>query len=475
MSETKRARAGSGSALDLLVIGTGAAGMAAATRAAELGARVGVVEAGTLGGTCVNVGCIPSKELIAAAARRHVARRGSPGIGGCDPSVDWTGVLDGKRALVEELRAAKYEEVLGSHPRVELVRGEARLLGGGRVRIGDRTRRTERIVIATGASPRMPALPGLDAVEALDSAAAMELDSPPASLLVLGGGTVGLELGQMFARFGVRVTVLERMPRLLAGTHRALAVAIRASLEAEGVEVHTSVEATRVERTAAGVAVHAAVGGDRRAFEAERLLVAVGTRANTEHLDPASAGVALDGRGFVEVDARMRTTTPGVYAAGDVTGGPAYVYVAAAGGRVAAENALGAADRELDLSAVPRVTFTAPQVATVGRTADEARAAGLDVDARRLDLEHVPRAAVERERGGWIEVVAERGTGRVLGVHAIAPHAGEIVGAAALAVRLGLTLDDITETLHPYLTWIEGLKLAARAFTKDVSKLSCCA
>jgi len=185
--------------------------------------------------------------------------------------------------------------------------------------------------------------------------------------------------------------------------------------------------------------------------------------------------VQIDDRGFIRVDEGMRTTNPDVFAAGDVTGGPGFVYVAAAAGRIAAENAIGAGGRSLDLRAVPRVTFTSPQVASVGLSAAEAGSRGLAVDVSRIELEHVPRALVEHRTDGWIEIVAERRSGRIVGVHSVSPHAAELMGEATLAVRLGLTIDDLSDTLHPYLTWGEGLKLAAQSFRTDVSKLSCCA
>ncbi|MBI4408347.1 MAG: mercury(II) reductase [Gemmatimonadetes bacterium] len=469
-----RERARGGAEYDLLVLGTGSAGMAAAIRGAELGARVGIVESGTIGGTCVNVGCIPSKNLLAAAEHVHAARRGFPGIEPYEPRFDWRAVLAQKSALVEGLRRSKYLEVLASYPAIEVLRGQARLLGDGRVGVGGSEQRARKVVIATGASPWVPPVPGLRELEPLDSTTAMELESLPRSLLVLGGSAVGLELGQMFARFGVRVIVLELLPRLLAGEEPAVSEALRSYLQEEGLEIHTGIRGTDASRSDGEVVLRVDAGGRAREFRAERILVAAGRRANTEALDVAAAGVALE-RGFVRVDATMRTSNPDIYAAGDVTGGPGFVYVAALGGGIAAENALTQRGREIDLRAVPRVTFTTPQVGAVGLTEEEAVRAGHRIEVRQLELEYLPRAAVSRDARGFVKLVAEAGTGTLLGVHALAPNAGELLGEATLAVRLGLRVQDLTETLHPYLTWVEALKLGAQTFTTDVTKLSCCA
>ena len=464
-----------GDQFDLLVIGTGAAGMAAAIRGAELGRSVAIVEHETIGGTCVNVGCIPSKNLLAVADAYHSAQEGFPGVVGYTPSLSWLRIRELKREMVASLRQSKYEDVLDSYPEITLLRGRARFTGSGAVEVAGRTQQAGKVVIATGTSPWIPPIPGLSSVDVLTSTTVMELDELPSSMIVLGGSAVGLELGQVFARLGVRVTVLEVLPRLLTGEDENAAAELRLRLEAEGLEIFTDAQVTTVEAVGNQVVLHAAVSGQKRTFEADRVLAATGRRANTGELELERAGVELEPKGFVRVDGGMRTSNADVFAAGDVTGGPGFVYVAAAGGRVAADNALGEGGGKLDLRAVPRVTFTSPQVAAVGLSPSEARANGVEVEVSRLGLEHVPRALVEHRATGWIQVVAEKDSGRIVGVQAIGPNAAELLGEATLAVRLGLTIDQVTETLHPYLTWVEGFKLAVQAFRMDVSKLSCCA
>lgn len=473
---------------DLLIIGTGGAGVAAAIQAVGMGVKVAIVESGVLGGTCVNVGCIPSKTLIEGAAHYHRARRGFPGIAACQPILDWPAVVAAKDDLVRELRQAKYADVLASFPGITRLEGRARLLsssaGLARVRVADAEHVARKVLLAVGTVPALPPLPGLDQVDALDSTTAMSIGALPGSLLVLGGGPVGVELGQMFSRLGVQVTIVQRGPHLLPGEDPAVAEVLRESLEGEGVEVHTTTEAVRVERDGDSIVVHVRQGRLDGQLRAERLLVATGRQPNTRDIGLEDVGVERSSRGFVRVDPTMRTSNTDIYAAGDVTGGPGYVYVAAAGARIAAENAvrsLGLAGsssedaREFELAVVPSVTFTDPQVASVGATEAEARAAGLHVDVSVLDMAQVPRALVAHDVRGLVKIVAESGSGKILGVHAVAPNAGEFMGEAALAVRFGLTARDLSGTLHPYLTWGESMKLAAQGFSMDISKLSCCA
>ena len=465
---------------DLLIIGTGGAGTAAAIRASELGASVAIVEgADVVGGTCVNVGCIPSKNLIEAAHHVHVARMGFPGISGCDPQVAWKEILRHKQEIVETLRQEKYLDVLASYEGVNLLRGRAKLLGSGRVQVGDQELKARKIVVATGASPVMPPILGLAEAGALDSTTVMELEELPESMIVIGGGSIGLELGQAFARFGVKVIVVEALDRIVPTEDPDLSEALETALTAEGIEVHTGVRVTEVRRDDAGVTVRVQDGNLTGEIRASEVLVATGRRSNTEDLGLYDAGVETDLKGFIKVDEFMRTSNPDIFAAGDVTGGPGYVYVAAYGGGLAAQAALSESSGEepipADFSTTPRVTFTDPQVAAVGMTEEEARAAGANPKVTTLPVEYLSRAVVSYRRQGLIKLVADAQSDVLLGAHIVAPNAGDIIGEAILAVRFGLRVQEIVSTMHPYLTWGEGIKLAGQTFTKDVAKLSCCA
>jgi mercuric reductase len=465
-----------GQDFDLLVVGGGSAGFAAAIRGAELGAGVGLVEGGTLGGTCVNVGCIPSKTLMRGAEALH--RRGHHGFAGV-PSSDgvplWSLIREQKDELVSHLRDAKYADVLRSYDRVKLIRGHATVRPGPSIEMEDgRIIHARKLIITTGASPWAASIPGLDDVEYLDSTSAMALDRLPESMIVIGGSAVGLELAQMFARLGVHVAVVEVMPRLVPAEAKDIGEALAAYLGEEGIEIHTSATVQRIQR-GSEYAVALDMAGESREVRGEQLLVATGRRANTRGLGLEAAGVTVGGLGEVRVDAHLRTSNPDIYAAGDVTGEPMLVYVAAYAGITAAGNALNGDVQPYDLTAVPRVTFTDPAVASVGMTVEEAEAAGLQTVTSDLQLEHVPRALAARDTRGFIQLVAEASTRRLLGAHILAAEAGEMISEPALAIRFGLTIDDLTSSFHPYLTLSEGLKLAAQAFDKDVAKLSCCA
>ena len=479
-----RSRSGGAADFDVLIIGSGGAGVAAAIQAVGMGAKVAIAEAGTLGGTCVNVGCIPSKNLIEAAAHYRSAVTGFQGIAPCEPRLDWRSLIKQKNELVDELRQAKYADVLASYPGLVVLHGPATLGGNGKVRVGAHEYSVRKIVVATGGAPARPPIAGIDEVGALDSTSIMELREIPSSLIVLGGSAVGLELGQTFARFGTKVTIVELLPQLLPNEDETSSVELRRCLEEEGIEIHTGARSTKVRRDGTEVVVELAEGNLRGELRATHLLVAAGRKPNTKDMGLDAAGVSLTSGGFIQVDATMRTSNPDVYAAGDVTGGPGYVYVAAAGGRVAAENAVrsltdgapGEAEpRVLDLSVVPNLTFTSPQVASVGLTEKKAREAGYNPQVTVMKMDQVPRAIVSRDTRGLVKMVSDAASGKLLGVHAVATNAGEFMGEAALAIRFGLTARDLAGTLHPYLTWVETMKLAAQGFTMDVSKLSCCA
>ncbi len=465
-----------GAEYDLMVIGGGSAGFAAAIKGAELGAKVALVEAGTIGGTCVNIGCVPSKTLIRAAELCYKAAYPRfEGLTACPPPSDWQRVVQQKDELVESLRQGKYVDVLKVYPNITLIRGQARLSGGRGVAIDGRTHHPSKIILATGSHPWAAPIPGLQEAGYLDSTQALSLPALPPSLIVLGAGAIGLELAQLFARFGVRVMILEAGPHVAGAEEPEIGEALTRYLAEEKIRLCTGTRIHRVERSAGGVRVHAEIDGTAEVCTAEQIMVATGRRPTTQGLGLEEAGVRLGDRGEILVDEHLRTTNPAVYAAGDVLGEPMYVYVAAYGGGLAAENALTGAGRLYDLAALPHVIFTDPQVASVGLTASAARKKGLRVQTAVLELKHVPRALAARDTRGLFKLVAEEATGKLLGIHILAAEAGEVIQAATLALRFGLRADDLIETFCPYLTMAEGLKLAALTFKKDVARLSCCA
>src|SRR2546427_8850149 len=466
-----------GGEFDLLIVGGGSAGFAAAIKAADLGARVAIVEGGTLGGTCVNVGCVPSKTLIRAAVAQHRrVQHGFRGIPATDGQPDWPTVRAEKDALVAELRQTKYWNVLRAYPSITLFQERATLVSAREVRLASgRTLTAGKTVVTTGASPWAPPIPGLAEVGYLDNASAMALERLPQSLIVIGGSAVGLELAQLFARLGVHVTVLEALPRVLPAEDADIGNALGDHLRSEGLEVHTDIQIDRVGRSHDGYAVQFRAGPGPRTARADQLLIATGRRANTAGFGLESIGVTLGTKGEIVVSESLQTTNPDVYAAGDVLGDPMFVYVAASGGALAAENALTGNERRYDRSALPKVTFTDPAVASVGLSENEARAQGIEPLVSKLPLEHVPRALAARDTRGSVKLVADARTQKIIRAHILAAQAGEKLTEPTLAIKFGLTIGDLTATFHPYLTLSEGIKLAAQAFTKDVAKLSCCA
>jgi mercuric reductase len=461
---------------DLLIIGGGSAAFAAAIRAAELGARVALVEAGTLGGTCVNVGCVPSKFLIRALEVYHRAgAHGFRGVSAARGALHWAALIAQKEALVADLRREKYEEVLAAYPQINRIQGRGRLAEGGAVGVNGTTYAPGRVILATGARPWAPPIPGLAEAGYLTSTEALSLRELPRSMIVVGANAVGLELAQVFARAGVAVTVLEALPRIVPFEEPEISEALQRALEEEGMVFHTGVKIIRAARSDGRYEVSFEKDGETRIVSAEQLLMATGRRPNTQDLGLEAAGVAVGPRGEIRVNPYMQTSNPSIYAAGDCADLPMFVYVAAASGTVAAENALLGNHRTLDLTAVPRVTFTDPEVASVGWTEAQARERGETPKAVLLPLEAVPRARIAFETRGVIKLVADANTDRLLGVHLVMPQAGEAIAAGVIALQAGYTVQDLGRTLFPYLTWSEGLRLGAQSFTRDVARLSCCA
>ncbi len=464
------------SEFDLMIIGGGSAAFAAAIKGTELGARVAIVEQGTIGGTCVNVGCVPSKTLIKAAeVCYHTTYSNFKGFNTCPPPRDWQTVVRQKDELVEYLRKEKYENVLKAHPGVKLIRGHAQFTGAQEIQVDGKTHCPAKIVIATGSSNFAPPIPGLKEAGFLDSTAALSLEALPQSLIVIGAGSIGLELGQLFQRFGVRVTLLEVMDRISAAEEPEIGDSLKKYLGDEGMRILTGVKIERVERAGNEYRAKIQADGKTETISAEQFLVATGRRANTRGFGLDKAGVELGLRAEIKIDRHLRSTNPNIYAAGDVTGDPMFVYVAAYAGSLAAENALNGGGRVYDLSALPRVTFTDPQIASVGATEEQARAAGLDIETSVLPLALVPRAQASRNLKGLFKLIRERGTRRLVGAHVLAAEAGEVIQEPTLAIRFKLTTEDIINTYHPYLTMVEGVKLAALTFNKKVEELSCCA
>lgn len=440
--------------------------------------RVTIINDGLpIGGTCVNVGCVPSKTLIRAAEVIHRSTRHHfDGIQTSGLVTDFQAVTAQQKKLVEELRQGKYLDVVSDVPEIKLLSGRARLTGPRTVEVNGEVLHADRVLIATGAAPYAPPIPGLEETGYLTNASAFELDELPESLLVLGGRYIALECAQMFARFGSRVTVLQRSPRILPTESEDLTDDLTSYLREEGIDVVTGVQTHSVQRSGQGVILKTEVAGVPREFTASHLLLATGLDPNTKNMGLEAVGVELTGDGFIAANDTLETSVPGIYAAGDVIGEPEFVYTAAYEGSIAAVNAMTSGEPQIrDYTALPWVVFTDPQVAGVGLDEQQAREQGYDAEATKLPMKHVPRALVARDTRGFLSLVRDRKTDRLLGARVLAPEGSELLPEIALAIKHGITVTQLRESFHAYLTLGEAVKLAAITFGKDVGALSCCA
>jgi mercuric reductase len=461
---------------DLAVIGAGSAGFSAAITAAEQGARVALIGHGTIGGTCVNVGCVPSKTMIRAAEALHGAGavRRFPGLSGAAAVDDWAALMAGKEALVASLRQKKYADLLPGYEAITYIEdGLAELTEGG-VKVASGVIGSPKIVITTGGRPILPPIPGIEVVPTLDSTSLLALESLPESLVFLGGGYVGAELAQMMARMGVKVTLVCRS-RLLPRVEPEVSEALTAVFRDEGITMHCAITYDACRKGPEGAVLSIEAGGRKLELSADHLVVATGRAPNTEGLGLERMGIATDKRGAIIVGDDMQTTRPGIYAAGDVTNRDQFVYMAAYGARLAAHNALNGNDLVYDNSAMPWVVFTDPQVAGVGLSEAQAREAGHEVKTSLVPLDQVPARFAARDTRGLIKLVADARTDRLLGGQILAPEGADSIQTLVLALKHAMTAKALGETIFPYLTTVEGLKLAAQTFDRDVAKLSCCA
>jgi mercuric reductase len=460
---------------DLLIVGSGSAAFAAAIKARDLGARVGMIERATIGGTCVNTGCVPSKALLRAAeAYWRAGHSPFAGVPTSTGPVDLPALVEQKRDLVAQLRQEKYADLVDVHG-FDFIEGEARFTGPDTIEVNGRPMKAFRYLVATGADTWVPPIEGLADTNYLTSTEALESGEVPAELIVVGANAIGLELGQLFTHLGSRVTFVEALDRIAPFEEPEISAVLQEHLESQGATIYTGTAASKAGRDGDRVWLEMDIHGKTRRLEADRLLMATGRRARTTGLGLDTAGVDLDGRGHIVVDDELRTSNPAVFAAGDVTTHPQFVYVAAADGNIAAENALRETHRKIDFQTMPRVTFTSPSLASVGLTEEQARETGGPIITSVLPLEAVPRALVDHETTGLIKLVADEASGHLLGAHILADGAPDVIQAAVMAIKYRATIDEIAETFHPYLSMAEGLKLAAQAFSKDVETLSCCA
>lgn len=464
---------------DLIILGSGSTAFAAALRATGYGARVLMFEKSVLGGTCINWGCIPSKTLIHAALFRHEALLGSRiGLDSKDEgrAVDAERLFSHREGVVAGLRQERYLDVLGGMKGLDLVKGTARFSAPRTVECDGRSYRSDRFLVAVGGAPRIPDLPGLEKCAYFTSRSALLLKKLPVSLVIIGGGVIAVELGQMYHRLGCRVTILEHGPRLLPTVEPELSGSLEKILVKEEIKVVTNVSFCSLDRLGGLNVVYADVAEKRHKYTCEALLLAVGTAPATAGIGLDTAGVALDDKGFIITDRQMRSSAAGIWAAGDVVGTMMIATVGAREGVVAVDDMFQqGCGCTMDYLAAPMAIFTDPEVAMVGHTEESARKAGFDCIVNTMPVGTIPKARVTGMTDGVIKMIADRESGRLLGVHLVCHRGADMINEAALALKMRATVSDMATTMHVYPSIGEGLKLCAQGFNRDINLLSCCA
>ena len=448
----------------VLVVGGGPGGYVAAIRAAQLGAKVTMIEKDKVGGTCLNRGCMPTKAMLHSSEIYAAATKSADiGIIGKDVQVDWEKVQGFRASVVEKLTSGV--KALCKLNKVKVVEGEAVFTGPKTVQVGADSYTADKVIIAAGSYPIIPGIPGLKESKAMiDSTGCLELDHIPESLLVIGGGVIGLELGSVYNRYGTKVTVVEMMPKLLPGMDGELTAMLQAKLQGEGLEILTSSQVVSVADTAKGAKVTVKAADGEKVYEAEKILVCVGRGPATDGLGLDKAGVKVE-KGFIQTDARMETNVPGVYAIGDCTGKLMLAHAAMAMGETAAENAMGG-EKTFDPDQSPSCAYVGPEFAGVGFTEERAKELGLDYKVGKFPTNGNGRSLVAGHTDGMIKILAGTKYGEILGVHILAPSATELIEEAALAIKLEATLEEFTDTIHCHPTVAEAVREAGLAVDK---------
>jgi dihydrolipoamide dehydrogenase len=448
------------------VIGAGPGGYVAALRLAQLGIKTGIADRTALGGTCLNIGCIPSKALITAAKTyEKIGRADKMGITVKGLEIDMNGLQKWKQSIVKRLTTGVGALLKGNG--VDVFMGNARFRDRSTVDIVDdkgktTTVRSQSFIIATGSRPIE--IPGfeIDEKNVLSSTGALDLDQVPRSLLVIGGGYIGLEIGTLYAKLGSKVTVVEMLDSLLPGFDPELTDVVHKKLLKSGVEVHTGARAVGYSKKRGGLEVELQISGKSETRKFDKILVTVGRRPVTDGLDLDRAGLKTDAKGFLSVNERLQTAAPGIYAIGDVIGNPMLAHKASKEGEVAAEVIAGK-NVVLDYRSMPAVVFTDPEISSVGLMEHEARAKGLDITVGKYNFVGLGRALTTDAPEGFVKVIAAAGTREILGVQVVGAEASELIAEAGLALEFGAEVDDLALTVHAHPTLAEALPEAARA------------
>lgn len=465
---------------DLIIIGGGSAAFSAAIKAEELGLSTLMVNAGLpFGGTCVNVGCVPSKTLIRSAEiAYHASHSNFAGIKPKGADIDFTRVIRDKKELVATLQQKKYLDVVSDFENLRMIDGWAEFLNTKTILVNGKDKYTAlKFLIATGATTNVPQIEGLQEVGYLTNNTLFDLEEKPESLTIMGAGYIGLEIAMAYNRLGVKVRIIEFTDRVLRTQTPDISEELEKQMKSEGIEILPNFRAVKFEKSGTDTIFYCKCpdGSITKLVEPGRIVVASGTTPNTRKLGIQNIGLSLDKKGHIVVNEKMETNIPNIYAAGDVTNTPAFAYTAAHEGKVAVENAFTGAEKKVDYTSLPWVVFTDPQVAGAGLDERQAEAKGIPFEVSKLPLSEVPRSIAARDTRGFIKLIRNKETDKLIGARVVAPEGGELIQQLSMAIKYGITVTDLAQGLYPYLTLGEGIKLAAITFGKDVSKLSCCA
>lgn len=465
---------------DLIIIGGGSAGFSAAIAAEQLRLQSMLINGGLdFGGTCVNIGCVPSKFLIRAAeSAYHASHSPFTGIQPNGATIHFPQIIQEKKKLVAELRQKKYFDVVHDFKHLTLLKGWAQFIDERTILVDGKTEYSaDKFLIATGASPQIPAIQGIEHIDFLTSASLFDLEEQPESLTILGAGYIGLEVASAYNRLGTKVRIIEAADRVLKSLTPDISQVIEKQLTEEGVEVIKGYQIIKFEREGKQIIIHceASDGTQVQFVETGKLFLAAGTRPNTMHLGLEKIGITLTSTGHVQVNKRMESTLPHIYAAGDCADTPAFVYTAAHEAKIAVQNAFTNANQSIDYRALPWVIFTSPQIAGVGIDETQAAAQNSPFEVSKIELADVPKAITSKQTQGFIKLIRNPQTDTLLGARVVAHEGGELIQLLSIVMRYQIPLKEIAEGLFPYLTLSEGIKLAAIGFYKDVKKLSCCA
>lgn len=462
---------------DLIIIGGGAGAFAAAIRADELKAKTAMINTGLpIGGTCVNVGCVPSKTLLWAGETMHHAKyHGIPGLDIEVKNFDFQKVVQDELSLVERLRQEKYQKVLSQLTKVTPIEGRATFISPTEVEVDGEKLQADKFIIAAGSTANVPPIDNIREVGFVTHIEALKLKKQPKELIVVGAGPVGLEFAQMFSRFGTKVTILQREPSLFPSAEPVFTTRLQEILEKEGIIIKTNIEVKSAKKEGDRKTLSYLVDGKPEEVSGDEILLAAGKTPNTAGLGLDKAKVEIDQRHAVVVSQFFQTSQKHIFAVGDVTNGPLRLEpTAGREGTLAAENALKDMTLSIDYNTVPYTIFTDPQLAGVGYT-EEVQMKQMGICAcRTVSFENVPKAIIMRRTEGLIKMAIHPKTKQILGVHILAPNAGELIAEAMMLIKNKNTIDDMTNSLPMFPTLSEAIKIVALSFTRDISKLSCC-